>query len=237
MDSSFEPARPALTLSLWQRRLLVAIVLLLTLAALAIGLKIGRNLAAFDQRYLVALETIRDAYEIRLGDLQSDVVDARLAYDVERQTLSTLRADLAVAHQDAVALKEEVTFYRSLMAPDKVAKGLQIAEFEASPLNDGSIAFHLLLTQIASRRSWVAGKVEIELAGVDGAAETEEVAVLPLTELAVATEYPLAYRFRYFQDLTGALRLPSGFEPEEIRVTVTPTKGKPIRRTFPWQAG
>lgn len=221
-----------MTLTVGQRRGLLAVIVMLVLAALATGAWFGRKLAGLDQQYLVALETMREAYESRLAVLQRELTDARLAYDVERQTLATLRSDLNVAHEESVALKEEVTFYRSLMAPDRVAKGLQIAEFEANQQADGSYAFHLLLTQIASRRSWVSGDVEVELAG-RGAAE----AVLPLTELTELNKYPLPYRFRYFQELTGQLTLPAGFEPAEVRVRVLPKRGDPVERAFPWAAG
>ncbi|MEM1435978.1 MAG: DUF6776 family protein [Pseudomonadota bacterium] len=226
---------PGLVLSVLQRRLLLVLVLGLIAAATAGGFQVGRSLTELDRQYLQSLEIIRTAYEERLNDTQRALTDSRLAYDVERQTLTTLRADLALSHQQSVALNEEVTFYRSLMAPDKVAKGLQIAEFEVTPGADGTLVYHLLLTQVASRRTWVAGKVEILIAGETDSAEGT--AVLPLTDLADLQQYPVPYRFRYFQDLTGSLRLPGNFEPTEVRVTVIPKRGKKIERSFAWQAG
>ena len=139
MGQSYLPESPGLTLSVAARRWLVAGIVALLLSAVALGLWIGRSLGRLDEQYLLALETMRDAYEARLAVTQRELTDSRLAYDVEKQTLSTLREDLRVAHEESVALREEVTFYRSLMAPDRVAKGLQIAEFEANEQADGGL--------------------------------------------------------------------------------------------------
>ena len=230
-----ETKSPGLVLSVLQRRLLLLLIVVIIVAAVGLGFLVGRSLTELDRQYLRALETIRQAYEERLNETQRALTDSRLAYDVERQTLAALRADLALSHRQSVALNEEVTFYRSLMAPDKVAKGLQIAEFEVTTRADGTLVYHLLLTQVASRRTWVAGKVEIEVAGETDSADGT--AVLPLTDLAELEQYPVPYRFRYFQDLTGSLRLPGNFEPSEVRVTVTPSRGKKIERAFAWQSG
>ncbi|MEM9744937.1 MAG: DUF6776 family protein [Pseudomonadota bacterium] len=232
MTPSYQHEDQGLHLSPNQRRMVVGVVVLLMLGAGAVGFWVARQVDALDADYLVALETMRDVYERRLTTAQRELIDTRLAYDVERQTLAAVRDDLATAHGRAVQLDEEVTFYRSLMAPDRLAKGLQIAEFEATRRTDGQISFHLLLTQIASRRTWVAGQVEVLVSGRNrGAAED---VVLPLTEIAVVEKYPLSYRFRYFQDLTGEFSLPSDFEPTEVQIRVTPTKGKPLERRFPW---
>ena len=58
--------------------------------------------------------------------------------------------------------------------------------------------------------------------------------VLPLTELAEVQRYPLPYRFRYFQDLKGDLRLPKGFKPLEVQVSVTGRDAKQHEQTFAW---
>jgi hypothetical protein len=45
------------------------------------------------------------------------------------------------------------------------------------------------------------------------------------------------FRFRYFQDVEGDLRLPEGFEPYEIQVVAQAEGGSTSQaeRTFQWQ--
>ncbi|MGI9324539.1 MAG: DUF6776 family protein [Pseudomonadales bacterium] len=202
------------------------------IATLAGGYYVGRELSAMDTTYVSSLETIKAADEARVAQLKRDLIDARLAYEVDSQALNALRLDLEQTRTQMAKLREEVTFYRSLMAPNSNAKGLQIAAFETLPLASGANSYHLLLTQVASRRVWLAGEVKIEISG-----DTETgPQVLSLTELASIPEYPLKFRFRYFQDLRGELRMPKGFNPRQVEVTVERRGKKPLSRTFPWSA-
>ena len=60
--------------------------------------------------------------------------------------------------------------------------------------------------------------------------------MLPLTELANVDPYPLKYRFRYFQDLSGELALPPDFLPEAVVVTVNRrgNRADNLQRAFDW---
>ena len=60
--------------------------------------------------------------------------------------------------------------------------------------------------------------------------------MLPLTEIAEEGTYPLKFRFRYFQDLTGVLQLPAGFQPEQIVVKAgrRGAGAEALNRTFDW---
>lgn len=214
-------------------RMAIAIGLLALVAAtLAGGLLLGRHLGQLDADYLAALESIKESDASRIAQLNRDLIDARLAYEVDSQALTALRLDLEETHAQMAKLQEEVTFYRSLMSPGRMAKGLQIAAFETLPLASGANSYHLLLTQVASRRSWMTGRVKIEVSGDTQSGPQ----VLPLTELASIPEYPLKFRFRYFQDLRGELRMPDGFSPRQVEVTVERSGQKPVKRTFPWSA-
>lgn len=215
-----------------RRMLLQGAVVIAVLTALAGGFYLGRAVSGLDQQYIGSLESINEASAARIARLNRDLIDARLAYDVDSQALNALRVDLQESRSEMARLSEEVTFYRSLMTPSTVAKGLQIAKFDTQPLASGASSFHLLLTQIASRRTWLSGKVRVEIAGRTATGER----VLPLTEFASLEEYPLKFRFRYFQDLRGELRMPDGFIPSQVEVTVERSGKKPLSRTFPWAA-
>jgi hypothetical protein len=60
--------------------------------------------------------------------------------------------------------------------------------------------------------------------------------VLPLTEIEPNADYPLQYRFRYFQDFSGTMQMPEGFEPLRVVVTVTRQGSREanLQRTFDW---
>ncbi len=179
------------------------------------------------QQQIATLQAERD-------ELEKAVIDARVAASVDQATADELRRNLAEIHEEQAELSEEVTFYRSLMAPTSLERGLQISEFALLALDGaGQFRYELLLTQVEARRSVVSGSVTVDVVGErDG-----EQVVLPLTEMEPETDYPLKYRFRYFQDFSGELQLPAGFEPLRIVVTVTRKGSREanLQRTFDWQ--
>ncbi len=235
----------------WRRALLMLCVLGLTLAGVLGGYRLGRSLAGLDSTYLAAMERLNRSNQADLARLQASLVEADLSRQVDQEAARALKEDIRRLKDEVAALTEEVTFYKSLMAPSSLARGLQISDFELRATDrPGRYTFHLLLTQVESRRDWVQGNATLEVhgrmavAGEDpagptagsGTATKRVERVLSLTEIAEEGSYPLKFRFRYFQDLTGVINLPAGFEPERVVVRAgkrgASTGG--LDRTFDW---
>ena len=175
-----------------------------------------------------------EALQARMVSLDAQLIDTRLNEQVMRDATETLRQDLTAAHKNMARLQEEVTFYKGLMAPSSLRKGLQVAELDLTRLGDGAVYdYQLLLTQVALRRSFIAGEVRIDVIGHTHDSPDAE-AVLSLTDLSDMKTYPLKFRFRYFQDFAGRLALPEGFSPERVLVTANQNGKDPLQVTFPW---
>lgn len=214
-----------------QRLLLSVGALLVLLAALAGGYYLGLAKSTLDRRYLASLEDMASANEKTIATLRQQLTDGKLARDVDREAAQELRTSIKGLRDEVAALEEEVRFYKSLMAPSSLERGLQVAKFEVSPAAAGDqFAYRILLTQVATRRDWIQGDVRVELT------DPRSGQVLSLTEIAELDAYPLKFRFRYFQDLTGVLTLPAGFEPQSVTVTAA-LRGSAAQRqekTFDW---
>lgn len=227
----------------WRRSLMLVLLGLLILAAVGFGFWLGLSVSGLDRTYLDALETRHRAGQARIGILNQQLADARLAQSIDAQAAGSLRETLGELRGEVAGLKEEVTFYKSLMAPSSLERGLQIANFELGRGDArNSFTYRLMLTQAKERRDWVQGKVEVQVHGTRATEQGEGAQeVLPLTELAELESYPLRFRFRYFQNLSGTVTLPEGFRPQAVLITVTP-KGRSAdaaQRSFDWivQAG
>jgi hypothetical protein len=176
-----------------------------------------------------------DEIKLQLAQREAELIDARLSESVQRAAGNALREGLTAEHRKRAQLQEEVAFYKGLMAPSSLARGLQIAELEVARAGEGQqFDVQLLLTQVALRRTFIAGNVRIDIIGAyaDEAATTE--AVLSLTELAELKAYPLKFRFRYFQDLAARITVPEGFLPQRVLVTAKQNGKDPQQATFPW---
>lgn len=225
----------------WRQALiLIAVVVLCGGGALA-AYQFGRATAELDDTYLGSVERLNQANLATIERLEAELIEAELTRGMEKEATLALKEDIRLLKDQVAALTEEVTFYKSLMAPSSLAKGLQIADFELTPMEEeGRFTFHLLLTQVETRRDWVQGEATLEVEGrmskTDGSdsVTASEQRVLPLTEIGEDDSYPLKFRFRYFQDLTGVISLPRGFEPERIVVKAGKRNAQAQSRAFDW---
>lgn len=220
----------------WRAVVAVGVALVVVVAA-ALGYWLGAATRDLDATYLEALETRERALEVEVDSLTRDLADARLARNVDAEAARSLRDTISEMQERIGGLREEVTFYKSLMAPSSIERGLQIAEFDLGP-GEGERVFvyHLLLTQAEERRSWVSGQARIAVEGLrtleDGSVAE---ASLPLSDLSGLEDYPLRFRFRYFQGFEGQLTLPEGFRPRAVVVSVAPSGGaEASERRFDW---
>ena len=222
-----------------RRLLLLGVLALIVFGAAVAGFLLGNAKSVLDLTYLAALQKLDRANTAQIFDLKSQLVDAELSSAVGAQTASQLRENIKELRDETAALKEEVIFYKSLMVPSSIERGLQIEAFELSATDEAKqFNYHILLTQVEARRDWIQGDVRVEVRGTrgqPGSPEYEEL-VLSLTEIADSRPYPLRFRFRYFQDLSGMLTLPVGFLPEAVVVTAMRRGGRSEspQRTFEW---
>jgi hypothetical protein len=222
-----------------QRLFMLMLFSLVALGGSLGGFYLGNAKSGLDMTYVDALEELDSANSAQIVELKSQLVDAELAREVDGQAAAQLRENIKQLRDEAAGLKEEVTFYKSLMAPSSIERGLQVAEFELSATEEvNQFTFHILLTQVEARRDWIQGDVRLQVRGrhrPDGAAQYEEL-VLSLTEIADIEPYPLKFRFRYFQDLSGMLTLPTGFLPEAVVVTAVRrgSRSDNLQRAFEW---
>lgn len=222
-----------------RRYLMLGMFALICLVGMAGSFWLGESKAGLDRTYIASLETINQANVVRLAELNDSLVDTGLRGVVDRQAAEELRQTIKGLHDDVAAVTEEVTFYKSLMSPSSLARGLQIAEFDVAITEEiNQFTYHLLLTQVESRRDWIQGDIRIEVRGRPQNDPSADELVLSLTEISDPGSYPLKFRFRYFQDLSGVLTLPLEFAPERVVITAKRRGAKSgnLERTFAWIA-
>ncbi len=159
---------------------------------------------------------------------RSSKIDQRAAQDV--------KAEMGQLEMELKAAREEVEFYRGIVAPGDVQSGLRIHRFNIERGNGvGEFHYDLVLTQLKRNDRDATGVVDMKIAGLM-LGEPGELALAGVTRPAVKQ---LKFRFRYFQELTGTITLPEGFEPEAVVLNVIPAgkgKQKPVTQTFDWYA-
>jgi hypothetical protein len=215
----------------WRR--LVGVLVALTVASVCLGLgyTLGENRVFAEWTARAILSDDLETADTRIRELEMQLESAELVVEVQRDASNELRGDMSALHEHVEQLEEEVTFYKSLMAPGDLSAGLQITELEIVPGAHGQYRFALLLTQQAIRRQFISGQVRIELHGIDDSGKS---VVKPFTELVADSTYPLRFKFRFFQDLVGTFVWPEGVQVSEFVVVATQNGQQPLTARFPW---
>ncbi|OOG28781.1 hypothetical protein B1C78_00055 [Thioalkalivibrio denitrificans] len=131
------------------------------------------------------------------------------------------------------AMEEELTFYRSIVSPENVESGLQIHSVTLEPsARGGEYVYRVVLTQIRGS-GVVEGTMQLMVTGRQGGSTVE----LQGVDLGDVDEGH-AFGFRYFQNLEGRIRVPSGVTPRSLRVLARTEGERPreVEQDLAWDA-
>jgi hypothetical protein len=164
--------------------------------------------------------------------LRREIALMKAAGRVDSQAYGRVAQEIDDLQSQIAELKEQLAFYRGIMAPSEGRNGLQLETVQVRP-SDGERAFRvsLVLIQAGSQNRRVSGSVRAAVVGMGPQGATR----IELQEQDGAGR-ELQFRFRYFQILEGDVELPESFDPERIEVRLDPDgKGQDsIDVTFPW---
>lgn len=177
------------------------------------------------------------ALDLRIRDLESDNAQqreslARVQRQLQIDSTAYKEVDISLeasTHQIA-DLREELNFYRNIIAPGNKSRGLQIQNLRIEPAGiRDQYRYKLVLIQAFNHKRMVTGRVGITVSGVlDGAHKS--------VKIERGANTPLGVNFRYFQNIEGILVLPNGFKPLQIQVGVyTGGQAEPkVEKSLPW---
>ena len=211
------------------KKVLLAIALMAV--SLAVGLVVGQwsgkeavlQNGALLQR-LNALEGLRQS-------LERELAASKLAADVQEQAAQELQQRLTQLLGEKVELENAVSFYRDLMEVGAKKEGLRVASFTVLATNTPQIfQFSILVTQIAEKRKYVAGDIQLKVIGILQGGRQEVI----FDAKNAVVGFPLKLRFKYFQDLVGQIRLPPDFIPERVSISVQQNGKKTTGADFEW---
>jgi len=176
------------------------------------------------------LETLRGQYR----EARQQLVNLERGRAIDQQAMNEARRTIVELETRISSLKSDLTFYKNIMAPSEVSKGLQVDSLALSPDHpSGAWKFKLVLTQVGNNKSYISGVVAVNVIGM----RDEEKEVIALRDLSQdIDDLGIKFRFRFFQNVEGTLVLPEGFEPLEVQVVAQAQgrKSSQAERTFDW---
>lgn len=160
----------------------------------------------------------------------------RVELEVGKLSLKQLQQDLRELQQTNTRLKEQLSFYQNVMAPELTADGVMIDTLQIEPtVIENQFRYRVVLVQTSKQKKFAKGYIELTVNG----SRSNRNAALNLTDLK-STENDYTFSFRYFQILEGEFVLDPDFTPERVHLTVTLPKrsGQSYSHTekeFDWQ--
>lgn len=126
-------------------------------------------------------------------------------------------------------LKEQISFYQKVMAPELTQDGFVVESVEVLPtLSDRNYAINIMMLQRENIKSVIKGTLKIQLRGsLNGLPQTYD-----LITLLDDKESKLNYSFRYFQVLEARVTLPDGFQAESLEIKTDVYKYKKRRGSY-----
>jgi hypothetical protein len=174
-----------------------------------------------------------DALKKDIEALRAQVVGAETARRVEHQSYAVVEKSLGELQTQVQKQREELAFYRGIVAPEDGRGGVKIQRLDILPdTGDRRYKLRLVLMQSMSRDSNINGTLKIELEGT----HNKQPQRLALAEVGGQTRDSgeVTFSFRYFQNIEQEIVIPEGFEPAAIDVELKSSRQEPVQQSFPW---
>ena len=173
--------------------------------------------------------------ERALRSEQQRAVSAEKSAEIDRMAAEEVREALLEYRNELAELQSNITFYRSLMAPDELERGLGLHAFGLSYNEEtASYQYSGLVTQAGDQNKLLKGKASIRLmAESNGLIKGYELSTLP----DFSGQLPTKLRFRFFQSIEGSFKLPDDLTPVSMVIELQSTgkAAQKINKTFNWQ--
>lgn len=239
-----KPRPAAFTQRPWLRwSLIVSGIALLALAGWGLYSNTRANTVSGSQRARSERDQLRDgnrslSQRLRAALAENQQFKAQLAYikqsgQIDNDACTLVKESLGGMQQENSSLREQLAFYRGIVSPKQSSEGLRVYDLKVtrSAHEAQQYDFELLLIQPRHHDHLVDGKAKIVISGLLNGVRHS----YPLSGMIVAGHKNLLFSFKYFQELDGSFRLPAGFRPIRVTVTLIPDSDKPkVEQSYDW---
>jgi hypothetical protein len=215
-------------------------IALVAIAALALGyggFELGRSSAGY-----FVVNSMIERLELRKRNHALDEENralrrrasvAEVGQRVDRQSQTDTQRMIGELQSETARQKQELQFYRGLVARQYGAGTLRVQELRIRPEGEER-RYRVLITlvQAATRDTIANGTVTFSIEGQAG--KTPQTLTLPDVEIDKRRQFPFSLRF--FQQIEVPIELPLDFRPERLHVEYRLGRNpEPSRQTFDWR--
>jgi len=211
-------------------------VIFLLVALLWGSFEYGRNVAGFDS---ADADSYIQQLQLQIEKSHAEVIESqRKATMLERNSQIDgdasvqLKDTLAKVQHEALELKKELSFYKSIVAPEQGKRSLAIQSIQLKQEATGGYQYKIMVSQRGRNDRFARGTIDVSIEGV----KKGQPVTYKLSEVSEQAKKPIKFGFKYFQNFEGVMILPDAFYPELLHVKVKPGAGKikAVDEQFEW---
>ncbi len=171
--------------------------------------------------------------EQRFSHLREDYSVLDRSVEVDKEAYNRIDKSIRDLQDEILELKEEVTFYRGIVAPKETASGLEVTSLHFNSLTTvGGYRFKLVLSQLKQNPHALSGIGQLSIEGIQNGTQK----TLDLSDLTGGKLKEIKLRFKYFQNFEGDVIFPAGFTPSGVTVELRTDgrQGVSLKKIFNW---
>lgn len=189
------------------------------IVALSLALYTGYEFANIQKRDLLAqinianksLRNLTKEHERLQSEYNVLIVELDIAQLSNERSQSTIKESI----NREQALKDQVSFYQRVVAPELTQDGFVVQRMEITPMvSKRNFSIKMILLQQENVKAVMKGSLRIQMFG---SAKGKPVN-FPITDLQDEPKTALAFAFKYFQVIETSVTLPEGFTPERLEI-------------------
>ena len=214
----------------------LVLIISIVLISLWISFEYGRNIAGFDS---ASADVYIEQLEAQLEESEAEIIESNRRatmlvrnsrIDVDAST--QLKETLAQAQDEVLELKKELSFYKSIVAPEQGGRSIAIQTIQLKKNEAGGYQYKVMVSQRGRNNQFARGTISLSIKGTNKG----KAATLSLVDVSKDVKKPMKFGFKYFQNFEGVMNLPAAFQPEYLRVEVKPSTGKikAVDEQFAW---
>ena len=212
----------------------IAGIVLLLAMVLSVGFFYGNKTYYDDQQYIQDLEASLDQQAEKSAASQQALLAVELTAKVDAAALEQTRQQMLDMQKQIYQRDQELKLYREMLQDNNGPTGISVSDFHIERAGESLFQYDWVAIQKTHEAKKLRVNANIWVIGnQDG-----DVKSLPLNEIdAEVDDLPIQLRLKYFFINRGLIRLPQGFNPEFVRVTLRyPWIEKPqFDKKFVWQ--
>ncbi len=219
---------------LWLLSLLCIIGLVLL--SLWSSFEYGRNIAGYDstssEAYIGQLQAQLDEAQAEIVESNRQATMLKRNSQIDDDASVQIRDTLVQSQSEVLELKKELSFYKSIVAPEQGNRSIAIQTIQLKQNETGGYDYKIMVSQRGRNDRFARGTIDVSIEGV----KKGQPVTLKLADISNETKKPMKFGFKYFQNFEGVMTLPEAFLPDTIRIKVKPSTGKikALDEQFAW---